>query len=242
MEVGFAPEKTQAIVIFRSPAASPAVSERMCLGSKILPLQENIKVLGATMDRGLRFDRHVTAVAQRASLRVSALRRMAGSLDSRGILTLYEAQIRTCMEYSALSWMLSAATLLQRLDDVQRRALRLVRRDGQQKEEQTGETSLEHRKDLSAPVVQHKAQVLEVLHLIPLRLPPRAVQRETRTSTSSDMLVTVSRSHSRQHQPSYKARTARLWNSFTAAISNTQTMTLQQVKVVAHRWRKTQNP
>ena len=44
-QVGFFPEKTQTIVISRSPAASPAISGRLCFGGKILPLQENIKVL-----------------------------------------------------------------------------------------------------------------------------------------------------------------------------------------------------
>ena len=79
------------------------------------------------------------------------------------------------MEYSTLSWMSNAATHLQRLNAVQRRALPLIGRDGQQQEEQTGVTLLEHRWDVSALVVQHKAQVLEVPHLNPLRLPPRAV-------------------------------------------------------------------
>ncbi|XP_063843941.1 uncharacterized protein LOC135090806 [Scylla paramamosain] len=144
------------MVISRSPAASPAVSGRLSLGGQTLLLQEHIKVLGVTVDCGLRFDRHVAAAAHQASLQVSALRRMAENLDSRGILTLYKAQIRPCMEYSALSWMSSAPTNLQRLDAVQRRALQLVGMDGQQQQqEQTGVTSLEHRRDMSALVVQH---------------------------------------------------------------------------------------
>ncbi|MPC71315.1 hypothetical protein E2C01_065589 [Portunus trituberculatus] len=148
------------------------------------------------------------------------------------------------MEYGALSWMSSAATHLQRLDTVQRRALRLVgmATQQQQQEEQTGVTLLEHRQDVSALVVQHKARMSEVPHLSSLRLPARAVQRESRATTSSDMLVHVPQSHSQQHQRSYTTRTARLWNVFTAATSDTQTMTLQQVKVAAHRWRKTQTP
>ncbi|XP_063840392.1 uncharacterized protein LOC135089096 [Scylla paramamosain] len=54
------------------------------------------------------------------------------------------------------------------------------------------------------------------------RVGPRAVQRESRTTTSSDMLVQVPRSHSRQYQRFYTARTSRLWNLFTAATSDTQ--------------------
>ena len=55
-QVGFDPEKTQAIVISRSPDASPAVSGRLFFGGKIHPLQENVKVLGVTIDCGLGFD------------------------------------------------------------------------------------------------------------------------------------------------------------------------------------------
>ncbi|MPC82753.1 hypothetical protein E2C01_077435 [Portunus trituberculatus] len=89
--------------------------------------------------------------------------------------------------------MSSAATHLQRLDAVQQRALRL--------EEQTGVTWLEHRRNVSVLVVQHKTRVLEVSHLNSLRLPSLAVRRETKTTTSSDMLVQVPGSHSWQHQP-----------------------------------------
>uniref|UniRef100_A0A0P4VX79 Uncharacterized protein n=1 Tax=Scylla olivacea TaxID=85551 RepID=A0A0P4VX79_SCYOL len=140
-QVSFAPEKTQAMVISRSPAASPAVSGCLFFGDQTLPLQEHVKLLGVTVDCGLRFDRHVAAVAHQVSQRVSALRRMSGNLDSRGILTLYKAQIRPCMEYSALSWMSSAPTHLQRLDAVQRRALRLVGMNGQQQQQQEEEES-----------------------------------------------------------------------------------------------------
>ncbi|MPC59696.1 hypothetical protein E2C01_053723 [Portunus trituberculatus] len=147
--VGFAPRKTQAMIISRSPAASPPLSGRLCFGGLTLSLQEHINMKGVTVDCGLRFDRHVADVVHQASLCVSALRRMAGGLVSHGVLTLYKAQIRPCREYSALSWMSSDATHLQRLDNVQRRALWL--------EQQTGITSLEHRRDVSTLMVHHKA-------------------------------------------------------------------------------------
>ncbi|KAG0711533.1 hypothetical protein GWK47_020438 [Chionoecetes opilio] len=105
--------------------------------------------------------------------------------------------------------MSSAATHLQRLDAVQRCALRLV---GLEEDQQScpGVTSLEHRRDVSALVVCHKAQVQEVPHLSSLRIPPRAVQRWSRTTPLSDVLVKVARSHSRQHQRTYTAMTSRL--------------------------------
>ncbi|XP_050687365.1 uncharacterized protein LOC126980953 isoform X2 [Eriocheir sinensis] len=172
------------MVISRSPDASRAVSGQLRLGGKSLPLQDHIKVLGVTVDQSLRFDLHIRAVARQASLRVSALRRVAGSLDPRGILTLFKAQIRPYLEYGALCWMASAATHMLRLDAVQRRALRLVEASEHLEEESATVPSLEHRRDVSALVVCHKAQVQGVPHLSRLRLPPRAAQRFTRTTLS----------------------------------------------------------
>ena len=240
-QTSFAPEKTQAMVISRSPAASQAISGRLLFGGVSLPLQEHIKILGVTVDQGLRYDHHVNALACQASQRVSALRRMADTLDPRGVLTLYKAQIRPCMEYGALSWMSSAATHMRRLDAVQRRALRLVE-NGAELHLSADVTSLEHRRDVSALVVCHKTQVQEVPHLVRLRLPPRAVRRETRAALASDELVEVPRSNSRQHQRTYTARTSRLWNTFTAATPDVSLMTTHQVKLAANRWRGTQPP
>ena len=109
------------MVVSRSPAAPQAVEGQILFEGVRLPLQDTIKVLGVTIDRELRYDQHITAVARQTSQRVPALRRVAGSLDSRGILTLYKAQIRPCMEYGALAWMSGAATHTRRLDAMQRR-------------------------------------------------------------------------------------------------------------------------
>ena len=101
------------MVISLFPAASQAVSGLVCFGDKCLPLKEHIKIVGVAVDRCLRFDHHVTAVARQTSQRLSAFHRMAGNLDFHGILILYKAQIRLCMEYGALTWMSNSATHVQ---------------------------------------------------------------------------------------------------------------------------------
>ena len=113
------------MVISRSPAVSQAVSGLVCFGGKCLPLEEHIKVLGVVVDRcRLRFDYYAAAVAQQMSKFVSALRRVAGNLDSHGILTLYMVLIRPCMEYGALTWISSAVSntlMISRTCDATRR-------------------------------------------------------------------------------------------------------------------------
>ena len=234
-QVNFAPEKTHAMVVSRSPAATQAVEGQLRFGDVQLPLQDNIKILGVAIDRELRYDQHLASVARQTSQRVSALRRVASNLDPQGILTLYKAQIRPCMEYGALTWMSSAVTHTRRLDAVQRRALRLLGDD----EEITGSvTSLEHRRDVAALTVCHKTQVLHVPHLARLYSPPHHSQRATRQAAAGRRL-TVPRSNTSQHLRTYKARVARLWNGFTETMPGVAGMSTQQAKAAANTWRGT---
>ena len=159
---------------------------------------------------------------------------VAGNLDSQGILTLYKAQIRPCMEYGVLSWMSAAPTHTRRLDAVQRRALRLL---GDGEEIPNSITSLEHRRDVAALTVCHKTQVLHTPLLHQLGLAQHHSQRVTRQVPACNLSVLIPSSRSSQHLRTYKARTARLWNAFTAAMPGVEGMTTQQAREAANTWR-----
>ncbi|KAG0722510.1 hypothetical protein GWK47_044366 [Chionoecetes opilio] len=214
------------MVVSRSPAAGPAVEGRLRFGGVPLPLQEAVKVLGVEVDRELRFDGHIKHIAKKASHRVSALRRESSSSDRGGKLLLYKAQIRPYLEYAALSWMSCAASHTRRLDSIQRRALQLV--DAADPPAQPDPVSpldsLEHRRDVAALVVFHKAQVQGVPHLAGLRQPPRIATRSTRTVLTSGGAVEVPRSRASQHQRTFVGRVFRMWNIFTAAVPHIQEM------------------
>ncbi|KAG0724119.1 hypothetical protein GWK47_041300 [Chionoecetes opilio] len=192
------------------------------------------------MDKQLRFDGHIKHIARKASHRVSALRRVASFLDRGRKLLLYKAQIRPYLKYAALSWMSCAASHTRRLDSIQRRALRLVDAADPpaQPEPMSPLDSLEHRRDVAALVVFHKAQVQGVPHLAGLRQPPRIATRSTRTVLTSGDAVEVPRSRTSQHQRTFMGRVSRMWNIFTAAVPHIQEMNTQSVKLAANRWRQ----
>ncbi|KAG0718776.1 hypothetical protein GWK47_007489 [Chionoecetes opilio] len=177
------------MVVSRSPAAGPAVEGRLRFGGIPLPLQEAVKVLGVEVDRELRFDGHIKHIARNASQRVSALRRVASFLDKGGKLLLYKAHLN----YAALSWKSCAASHTRRLDSIQRRALRLVDAADPHAQPDQGSPhdSLEHRRDVAALVVFHKARVQGVPQLAGLRQPPRIATRSTSTALSSGDAVEV---------------------------------------------------
>ncbi|KAG0723894.1 putative RNA-directed DNA polymerase from transposon X-element [Chionoecetes opilio] len=223
------------MVVSRSPAAGPAVEGRLRFGGVPLPLQEAVKVLGVEVDRELRFDGHIKHIAKKASHRVSALRRVARFLDRGGKLLLYKAQIRPYLEYAALSWMSCAASHTRRLDSIQRRALRLVDAADPDPpalfEPVSPLDSLEHRRDVAALVVFHKAQVQGVPHLAGLRQPPRVATRSTRTVLTSGDAVEVPRSRASQHQ-----RT--LWAASPGwELSRRLSLTSEEMNTQSVKWR-----
>ncbi|KAK3894977.1 hypothetical protein Pcinc_001270 [Petrolisthes cinctipes] len=131
-----------------------------------------------------------------------------------------------------------AASHIKRLDDIQRRALRLVEAIGPPTQPPPSHLdSLEHRRDVAALVVFHKALVHEVPHLTGLCQPPRVTTRVTRTVTNGGDTVEVPHSHSCQHQRTFVGRVSRMWNIFTTCIPNIREMNTQGVKLAAHKWR-----
>ncbi|MPC94963.1 hypothetical protein E2C01_090155 [Portunus trituberculatus] len=98
--------------------------------------QDNIKILGVTIDQQLRFDQHMAFVPRQTSQRVYPP-------HSRGILTLHKIEIRFCMEYGVLSWLVleNGAEILSKV------------------------TSLEHNRGALAVTVFHKAQLLHTPNL-----------------------------------------------------------------------------
>lgn len=84
------------MVVYRSHAAGQIVKGQLrCFGNALLPLQDNIKVLGVTYIRPeLLYDQHTASVAHPPQ--------DGRQLDPQGIMTLYKAQIQPCMEYGAL--------------------------------------------------------------------------------------------------------------------------------------------
>ena len=138
-QVKFAAEKTQAMLITRSPWDVRLLEGQLKFGDDILAVKDSVNILGVEVDSKLSFDHHLESLARRASLRVTLLRRVSHLLDAKGLMTLYKAQVRPIMEYSPLTWMSSAQCNLYLLDKVQRRAERLINSSSTSVPEQRGQ-------------------------------------------------------------------------------------------------------
>ena len=171
-QVKFAAEKTQCMVISRSPSDSQMIQGRLSFNGGTLNVDDHLNILGVEFDSRLSFSRHVNNLARKASTKISVLRRMKPLLDKKGLSMLYKAQVRSHLEYGFLAWISCPRSHLARLDKVQRRAERLIASVGDQEQAPLLD-SLEHRRMVGALTVLHKAQVQQVPHLAAPRIPWR---------------------------------------------------------------------
>ena len=102
------------------------VEAYITFGNSILKNSDDIDILGIKYDKRLMFDKHISAVAKSTAGKISALRRIKWLVSADSMEVLYKAQVRSSMEFAQLSWGGAAATHLQLLDKVQRRAERLI--------------------------------------------------------------------------------------------------------------------
>lgn len=65
-QVSFAANKTQAMVVSRSPAASDVMKDKIVMNNTALPLEDFISILGVDIDNELRFNRHVRRICKTA--------------------------------------------------------------------------------------------------------------------------------------------------------------------------------
>ena len=233
-QVNFAAEKTQCMVISRSPNDSQMIQGRLSFNGGTLNIDDHIDILGVEFDSKLTFSRHVNNLARKASSKISALRRMKQLLDKKGLCMLYKSQVRSHLEYSFLAWISCPRSHLALLDKVQRRAERLIASVGEQ-EEQPSLDSLEHRRMVGALTVLHKAQVQQVPHLSGLRIPWRQPTRSTRSVLSSDCQVDIPRSRSVRHQRTFVSVTSRLWNIMARSVE-LRHLNTEQMKRAANTW------
>ena len=80
---------------------------------------QELKLVGFTFDAKLTWGAMIGALAKKARTRVDAIRRMARSLDSTNMLTMYSAFVRPILEYGSTLFMGAKPTHLSKSGRVQ---------------------------------------------------------------------------------------------------------------------------
>ena len=232
-QANFAIDKTQLMVIWRSPVQVP-----IRFGDSWIVNADEIDILGVIYDKKLSFQRHIISISKKAAGKLTALRRITWLVETHEMEILYKSQIRSTMEFAPLCWGGAAPTHLELLNKVQRRAERLMYGDV----EESPLTSLQQRRDVAGLTALYKIQVLGAEHLRSLRLPQRPVPRVTRAAVAdvTRRALQEPRCNTLHYQLQFTPKYCKLWNTFVTTMPENQLRnsfkTSQCFKSAVHIW------
>ena len=90
---------------------------------------EKQKLLGVTIDKHLKFEKHIVKQCKKAGQKLSVLARVCNILDQERRRTLTKAFIESLFGYCPLIWMLCGRNLNNRINHLRERSLRIVYND-----------------------------------------------------------------------------------------------------------------
>ena len=118
------PDKFQAMLISRK---NVEFSLNLC-GSDI-KAQDDVEILGVTLDNKLKYDKMVSQICRKASAQINVLWRLKSKFDHESRQIIYNSFIMSNMTYCQTVWTYCSITCSRKLEKLNERALRFVNND-----------------------------------------------------------------------------------------------------------------
>ncbi|KAJ0180403.1 hypothetical protein K1T71_003807 [Dendrolimus kikuchii] len=94
-----------------------------------ITLTDRLQFLGISLTPTLSFGTYIESLAQVAAKKLCVLAKVREYFTSEQLLNLYQAQVRSCIEYCSHLWDGSAKYQLEALESIEKRARKLVGND-----------------------------------------------------------------------------------------------------------------
>ena len=120
------PDKFQAIAIGKN-TQSKNISFN--LNGNIIKTEDEVKLLGVTIDYELKFNSHITNICRKASRQLNVLKRMGKYLNRLGKLTIYHSFILSNFNYCPVIWHFCSEANTKQMEKIQERALKFIYRE-----------------------------------------------------------------------------------------------------------------
>lgn len=96
------------------------------LGDIKIQQTAEVKLLGVTIDKELKFDTHITNLCKKASAKIKSLGRIRTCLDLNQTKLLLNSYILSAFNYCPIVWMFCSKTLNNIINRIHKRALRIT--------------------------------------------------------------------------------------------------------------------
>ena len=104
-------------------------AEYINIGQKNIKTSSSVKLLGVQKDDKLNFNLHITKICRSAANQLHALIRLRMFLNFEEKKTLINSYFYSSFNYCPLVWMFSSAKSLNKVESLQKRALRFLYED-----------------------------------------------------------------------------------------------------------------
>ena len=116
-------KKCQLLVTNHAKDVTAIIDEEIITGSK------SVKLLGINIDNKLDFNKHVSTICNKVSLKLHALARISHLMSTDKLKLIMKAFIESQFSYCPLIWMFHNRTLNNRINRLHERALRIAYKD-----------------------------------------------------------------------------------------------------------------
>ena len=120
------PEKFQAIAIGNKTKNG---NLKFNLDGNEIICENEVKLLGVTIDCQLKFSTHISEICKKASRQLNVLKRIGKHLSKLGRLTIYYSFIMSNFNYCPVVWHFCGEGNTKKMEKIQERALRFIYED-----------------------------------------------------------------------------------------------------------------
>ena len=96
------------------------------VGNQVIKLVSSVELLGIQIDDKLNFNLHISKICKSAANQLNALIRLKQFLSFHAKEVLINSYIISNFNYSPLAWMFSSTQSLNKIENLQKRALRFL--------------------------------------------------------------------------------------------------------------------
>ena len=115
------PGKFQSMILSKN-----TIKKSIVIDNKTIESSKSVKLLGLTIDNKLNFGIHINNICKVASAKIKGLGRIRNRLNLSQAKILYNSFILSQFNYCCLVWMFCSKTLQNKINQIQKRALRIV--------------------------------------------------------------------------------------------------------------------